>query len=170
LPHCPKCGQEVAVEDNFCRQCGLNLKDVEYKPEDEVRGLLIKRMEGIKNRDSQAITSLVDRERYTKFDDWPPFTRQGPEALDREAEALEVLKEYEYKTSDWRVDLFDDAAVATFTVNYRGRIRDLSFDITSRVTALLLKQEDSWRIVHEHWSRFPGREQGIRRRRRWLPF
>jgi len=124
-------------------------------PEDLVKAVLTQRIAGIKNRDAKSIASLVDRESYTKFDDWPPLERQDSTALNREAEALKVLKEYDYEITDWRIDIFDDAALASFIIHYHGMIRDVSFNIRSRVTAFLLKRGEDWKIVHEHWSRIP---------------
>jgi len=116
---------------------------------------LIRRIEGIKKRDAKAIENLVYKEKYTKFDDWPPFDLQGSEGLRNEAQALRLLKEYDYETKAWNIEVFGDSALATFTIRYRGRIRDLSFNVQSRVTAFLMKREGEWKIVHEHWSRFP---------------
>jgi len=45
--------------------------------------------------------------------------------LRREAEALKVLKEYRYEVNDLRIDLFDDAALASFIIEYSGRMRNL---------------------------------------------
>jgi len=125
-------------------------------PEDAVRAVLTRRIDGIKNRNARSIAGLVDGERYTKFDDWPPFERQDSSALDREAEAFKVLKEYDYEATDWKVNVFGDAALASFIINYRGKIRDLKFNIYSRVTSFLVKRDGSWKIIHEHWSRFPS--------------
>lgn len=124
-------------------------------PEAAVKSVIIGRIEGIRRRDPEAISRLIDRDRYTKFDDWPPYKLQGPEALDREAEALRVLKEYTYETMNWKINILGDFALAALTIRYRGAIRDRSFDLRSRVTAVLARSGDEWRIVHEHWSRFP---------------
>jgi ketosteroid isomerase-like protein len=169
VPRCPSCGAEVGEADNFCRRCGFNLSQLGVplgSPEDEVRAVIIQRIDGIRRRDAEAIGRVVEREVYTKFDDWPPFERQGPEALDREAEALKVLRDYSYETGDWRIDIVDDVAVASFTIRYRGAIRDVSFDVRSRVTSVLVRRGDGWRIIHEHWSSFPERgpwKGGVRR-------
>ena len=64
----------------------------------------------------RAITSVVDGERHTKFDDWPPYTRLGVNALNLEAEALRALKEYDYEITEWRFDVFDDTAIASFAI------------------------------------------------------
>ncbi|MEM3566849.1 MAG: nuclear transport factor 2 family protein, partial [Candidatus Bathyarchaeia archaeon] len=110
-------------------------------------------------------------DRYTKFDDWPPFERQGLDALSREVEALKVLKEYDYEISGWKIDIVNNMALASFIINYRGTIRDLNFNIKSRVTAVLTKINDEWKIIHEHWSRFPQTWQDTaRRQRRRFPF
>jgi len=97
----------------------------------------------------------VDQDNYTKFDDWPPFDLQGSEALENEAKALKVLKEYDYETGRWKIQVFEDSAIAMFIIKYHGQIRDLKFNVKSRVSVFLVKSGGEWRIIHEHWSRFP---------------
>jgi len=175
---CPKCGAEVAENESFCKNCGVRLSQpetVSSTGEDAVKAVITQRIDGVRRRDMEAILGTIDKERYTKFDDWPPFDRQGPEALDSEAQAFKVLKEYSYEIFNWKVDVFGDASLASFIINYRGVIRELSFNIKSRVTVLLMNKDGEWKIVHEHWSRFPGEQmqgqQGLgQRRRRPFPF
>ncbi|MEM3551948.1 MAG: nuclear transport factor 2 family protein [Candidatus Bathyarchaeia archaeon] len=139
--------------------------------EDEIKAVLVRRIEGIKKKDAHSIADLADKDRYTKFDDWPPFERQGLDALNREAEALKVLKEYNYEINGWKIDVVNNVAIASFIINYRGTIRDLNFNIKSRVTAVLTKIHDEWKIIHEHWSRFPQTWQEMPQRpRRRFPF
>jgi len=153
---CPNCGKEVQEGSNFCMYCGFRLVSEDKIPTEEIiRNVLLRRIEGIKNRDAKTIESLVYKEKYMKFDDWPPFELQGSEGLKNEAKALKVLKEYNYKTRTWKIEVFGDSAIAAFTIRYWGRIRDLNFDVQSRVTAFLVKHDGEWKIVHEHWSRFP---------------
>jgi DNA-directed RNA polymerase subunit RPC12/RpoP len=154
---CPNCGKEVPDEANFCKYCGVKLvKDVQLSPRDIIRNIVIRRIEGIRNRDPGAIQALVDQANYTKFDDWPPFYLQESEALKNEAKALKVLKEYDYEIRSWKIQIFGDSAIATFIIRYRGLIRDLKFDIESRVSVFLLKTDGEWKILHEHWSRIPS--------------
>jgi len=157
---CPNCGMEVPEGSNFCPYCGFRFVSEGQAPaaesptEDAIKNLLIRRIDGVKNRDAKVIESLAYPEKYTKFDDWPPWDLQGSEAVKNEAEALKVLKEYSYETRAWKTEIFGDSALATFIIGYRGKIRNLSFNIRSRVTVFLLKHEGEWKIVHEHWSRF----------------
>jgi len=153
---CPNCGGEVQQDYRFCKYCGYQLSPAkEVSAEEAIRGIVIQRIESIKNRDAKTMTSLTYAEKYTKFDDWPPFDLQDSNALKGEADALKVLKQYTYETFGWRIENFENAALATFIIKYKGRIRDLDFNVQSRVTEVLIKQQDSWKIVHEHWSRFP---------------
>lgn len=156
---CPSCGREVPKGSNFCAYCGYRLQSSDEPPAldatEVIRNVLIQRIEGIKKRDAQMIESLVYKEKYTKFDDWPPFELQDSNALRNEAAALKVLKEYEYETRSWKIEIFDNSAIAMFMINYRGKIRDLDFNVRSRITAFLVKIGNDWKIVHENWSRFP---------------
>ena len=125
--------------------------------EEAVKMTVVKRLDGIKNRDGETIRSQVDTEKYTKFDDWSPFRRQrAEEALKNEADALKVLTSYDYEVKDFKVDVMDGTALATFQLHYKGHIRNKHFDVEARVTTLLKGQGLEWKIVHEHYSRFPG--------------
>jgi ketosteroid isomerase-like protein len=153
---CPNCGKEIGETTNFCQYCGFKMVSTQnLTVEDLIRNVLIQRIDGLKNRDADAIDGVVYREKYTKFDDWPPYELQESEALASEAKALKVLKEYEYETRSWKTTMFGDSATATFIIKYRGKMRDLDFYVQSRVSAFLTKINGEWKLVHEHWSRFP---------------
>jgi ketosteroid isomerase-like protein len=139
--------------------------------DDDVKNLVVKRLDGIKNRDEGAVKALVD-DSYSKFDDWPPFGRQdGAKALENEFSAFKVLSNYSYEMKDFKVNVIGDSAIATFTIHYQGQMRNRSFDVTSRVTTVLRKQDSGWKVVHEHYSRFPEetRQQQFMPRRTMQP-
>jgi ketosteroid isomerase-like protein len=121
--------------------------------------------------DAIKIRSLMD-DRYDKFDDWPPFERQDyGKALENEFGAFKVLANYTYDLKDFRANVFGDMAVATFTIHYSGQIRKNSFEVTSRVTTVLKRSNSDWKIIHEHFSRFPEqtRQQYMPPRRMMQP-
>ncbi len=153
---CPNCGKEIDERSNYCPYCGFKISFTQnLTVEDVVRKVMIRRIDGIKNRDPCLIASVVFKEKYTKFDDWPPFELQESEALESEAKALKVLSEYEYETRSWKTMVFGDFAVTTFVIKYRGKMRGLNFAVQSRVSAFLTKINGEWKLIHEHWSRFP---------------
>jgi ketosteroid isomerase-like protein len=162
---CPTCGKEVPVSSVFCPYCGNRLNGtgtvstvpttVPTTPEDFVKNVLIRRIEGVRNRDAKTIREIVYIEKYSRFDDWPPFDLWGSEYLKNEANASKTIQGFNYETGAWRIDILGDSAIAAFVITYRGQMKNLSFNIRSRVTAYLVKQDEEWKIVHEHWSRFP---------------
>lgn len=123
--------------------------------EDEVEKTVVRRLDGIKNRDEGAVRAVLD-EHYSKFDDWPPFRRQETaEALENEFGAFKVLSDYSYELKNFEVNVLGDMAVTTFSLHYQGVIRNRPFEVNSRVTSVLKRQDSGWKIVHEHFSRFP---------------
>ena len=190
MPKCSNCGTENAEGDSFCKHCGARLvapaqdqtlaqaqtaaqaQTIVGSPmEDEIKNTVIKRLDGIKNKDESAIRSLID-EHYNKYDDWPPFGRQeATVALNNEFGAFKVLSNYSYEVRDFQANVLGDVAVATFTLHYQGTMRSNPFDVTSRVTSILKKQDSGWKVVHEHFSRFPEeRPQQFMQRRRGFRF
>jgi ketosteroid isomerase-like protein len=136
---------------------GTSLADnrIESTVEADVASVVTKRLDGIKNKDETAVRAIVD-ESYNKFDDWPPFRRQeAEEALKNEFGAFKVLSNYSYDLKDFKANVFGNVAVATFRLHYQGEIRNRRFEINSRVTSVLKRQDSEWKIVHEHFSRFP---------------
>jgi ketosteroid isomerase-like protein len=162
MPQCPNCKREIEETDSFCKYCGTKLTEVpenqtkaETPLEDDVENAVVRRLDGIKNKDEAAVRALID-ERYSKFDDWPPFARQeAAEALKNEFGAFKVLSNYSYELKNFEATALGDVAVATFHLHYQGVIRDKPFEITSRVTSVLRKEDSGWKMVHEHFSRFP---------------
>ncbi len=120
--------------------------------------VLTARFEAIKQRDHEKIAALIEPRRYTKFDDWPPFKRMGLNGVEEEKAALRVLKEYVYRIEEPIIQINDGTAWVTFYLSYAGRIRDLDFAIKSRATVIMVRTEEGWKIVHEHYSRLPGVE------------
>jgi ketosteroid isomerase-like protein len=156
MTKCPNCGTENEESSIFCNHCGAKLK---LTGEDDVKNVVVKRFEAIKSKDEAAMKALVDAS-YTKYDDWPPYQRQeGAQALQNESSAYKVLSNYTYELTDFKANVMGDVAVATFTIHYQGTMRDQQFNVTSRVTTVLRKQDSTWKIIHEHLSRFPEERQ-----------
>jgi ketosteroid isomerase-like protein len=99
---------------------------------------------------------------FTKFDENPPYTRQNSEqAFVYEQAAFANISDYEYRIDELRIDLLRDAAIATFYLTFKGVfVNDYSFEgmtvgSRSRVTMVLARFAEGWKIVHQHLSAFP---------------
>jgi ketosteroid isomerase-like protein len=116
-----------------------------------------------KNKDLTALASFhSSRDQFTKFDESPPYTRQNSdEAFVYEQAAFANISDYSYAIDDLRVDLLGDVAVATFYLSYSGMfVNDYSFEGSpvrskSRVTIVLRRAPEGWKMVHEHLSQMP---------------
>ena len=116
-----------------------------------------------KNKDLAALgTFHAPRDSFTKFDENPPYTRQtSDDAFVYEQAAFANISDYSYEIEDLRIDLFGDTAVSTFYLTYKGMfVNDYSFEGSpvgskARVTMVLTRSGPSWKIAHEHFSRFP---------------
>lgn len=140
---------------------------MELRPSDkdrkDVESVIVSFFEAGKNKDLASIADFhSSRDKFTKFDENPPYTRQDSEqAFVYEQAAFANLSDYTYKLDELRVDLFGDAAVATFYLTYGGMfVNDYSFEGSpvhskTRVTMVLARTPKGWRIAHEHLSRFP---------------
>jgi ketosteroid isomerase-like protein len=177
---CPMCGTENEEGNAFCEQCGTKLtqnqsvaqNQISSTAENDVKNAIVKRLDGIKNKDETAVKALMD-DSYSKFDDWAPYQRQeGLQALQNEFSAFKVLSNYTYELKEFKANVMGDTALATYIIHYQGTMRNQQFDVTSRVTAVLRKQDSTWKVVHEHFSRFPEERQQQRQfgRRRRFPF
>ena len=177
---CPNCQKEVEEEHIYCKYCGTKItktsiqqkeepipqqiKQREISPMDkEITDVIVERVEGIKNRNANAIATLIDKENYTKFDDWPPYELLGTEGLKMEADALQTLESYDYYLTDFNVKILNDIAICTCLISYRLTIRRQVYTINSRISSVLRKREDGWKIVHEHWGRIPQAVSGLQR-------
>lgn len=116
-----------------------------------------------KSKDLAALADLhAPEEQFSKFDENPPYTRQNSEqAFVYEQAAFANISDYDFSIGDLRVDLLGDVAVATFYLTYSGMfVNDYSFEGTpvrakARATMVLSRTPRGWRVVHEHFSRFP---------------
>lgn len=128
--------------------------------EDTIRAFF----EAGKNKDLTALASFhAPRDQFTKFDENPPFTRQNSEeAFVYEQAAFANISDYSYSIEELRVDLLEDAAVATFYLAYSGIfVNDYSFEGSpvrgkARATIVLARTPNGWKMLHEHFSRPPS--------------
>ena len=153
---CLKCGKEIEEGSYFCKFCGAALEAPQpSSTSSELRSIVERRLNAIRNKDEGILEDAVEKSIYTKFDDWPPFTLQdSQQALENERGAYKVMRKYDYEIKDYQENILDGAALATFHIHYSGTIRDRDFDMNSRVTLVFKKSGQSWKVVHEHWSRF----------------
>ena len=129
----------------------------------EVAALITAYFEVGKSKDITSLSRFFAPSQYfSKFDESRPYTRQNSdEAFMYEQARFANISDYEYNIEDLRIDVIGFMAIATFYLDYKGVfVNDYSFEGStiagkSRVTMVIGKFGDGWRIVHQHSSRFP---------------
>ncbi len=133
------------------------------KDKRDIEGAVVAFFEAGKNKDLTSLPNFhSSMDTFSKFDENPPYTRQNSaEAFMYEQAAFANISDYSYKIDDLKIDLFGDAAVATFYLTYKGMfVNDYSFEGSpvgsrARVTMVLARTKGAWKIAHEHLSKFP---------------
>jgi ketosteroid isomerase-like protein len=128
----------------------------------EVSSLITSYFEVGKSKDITSLSRFFAPPHYfSKFDESPPYTRQNSDdAFMYEQARFANISDYEYKVEDLRIDVIGFMAIATFYLNYKGVfVNDYSFEGStvggrSRVTMVIGKFGEEWKIVHEHVSPF----------------
>lgn len=128
----------------------------------EVAALITSYFDVGKTKDITTLSRFFAPSQYfSKFDESPPYTRQNSDdAFVYEQARFANISDYEYKIDDLRIDVIGFIAIASFYLDFKGVfVNDYSFEGStvagrSRVTMVVGKFGDEWKIVHEHVSRF----------------
>jgi ketosteroid isomerase-like protein len=94
--------------------------------------------------------------KFTKFDDFEPLGRQDAETTRRlEREAILGVEDFSPEVVDLKVDVFGQAAVATFVMAYDvAEPGGERHSFRARATMVFANAHRQWLIVHEHFSPF----------------
>ena len=70
------------------------------------------------------------------------------------------VSDFDFQLHDIRIDDLGDAALATFLLESSGMViddysfRGAAIKAKSRVTVVFVKQNNNWKMLHQHMSRF----------------
>lgn len=92
---------------------------------------------------------------FTLFPSYPPFERvEDTHAISREREWFyEILPKFSWKIEDLKITVLGRTALTTLKVNYFSGKKENAAKRMVRGTMVFVKRGDSWKILHEHWSR-----------------
>ena len=92
---------------------------------------------------------------FTLFPSYPPFERvEDTRAISREREWFyDILPKFSWKIEDLKITVLGRTALTTLKVNYFSSKNVNAAKRMVRGTMVFVKRGDSWKILHEHWSR-----------------
>lgn len=92
---------------------------------------------------------------FSLFDSYPPFERfDESRAISREEEWIHTkLPKYSWKIDDLKITVLGQTALTTLRVKYYRNKEMAKAKRLVRGTLVFVKKDDSWKILHEHWSK-----------------
>jgi ketosteroid isomerase-like protein len=122
----------------------------------EVEQTLNEIMDAVRRKDVDHLEGLnLYGPSFTKFDDFEPLGRQDAETCRHsEREGLLGLKAADFRFHELKVDLFGEAAVATFILGENMTTEAETISVKARSTMVFVRGGNRWKIAHEHFSAF----------------
>jgi len=126
------------------------------KEQEQIKKIILDIFEVAKAKDMDSLDSYhLNSPKFTKFDDGEIPQRQDYEMAKKTEEDLFTnVDEFNYQPPDIKVDVFDHVAIATFLLDWGGRMGEATFTGKSRSTLVFVKDDGRWKIAHEHFSPF----------------
>ena len=133
----------------------VNIIDEPFAEDQEnIKAILVNIFDVAKAKDMDALDTYHLRgPKFSKFDDGGIPGRQDYETGKRtETEFFMGVSEFDYTLPDTKVDVFGNAAIATFIIDYNVALSDTTINGKSRGTLVFVKDNGQWKIAHEHFS------------------
>jgi ketosteroid isomerase-like protein len=90
--------------------------------------------------------------KFTKFSTTPPERQDAETARKGEHDGLGGAKGLTMRADDVKIDVFGDAAIATFVLRYGFETGTGRIEKQARSTLVFVSDRGEWRIAHEHLS------------------
>jgi ketosteroid isomerase-like protein len=89
-----------------------------------------------------------------KFTDFKNGERRSDAEGNRknERESLSAVSDFKYALRDLKVNVYGDAAIATFHGEFSGKKETNAFATKLQGTMVFVKDGAAWKITHEHFS------------------
>ena len=130
------------------------INDTFQEKQDQVKRLIVEIFETAKAKDMGKLDAFhLNSTKFTKFDDGDiPGVQDYAIAKRTEEELFMMVSDFNYELQDFKVDVFDDMAIAAFILDYSVILDETTIDASSRSTLVFVLNEGNWLIAHEHFS------------------
>lgn len=89
---------------------------------------------------------------FTKFSTESPYVQDSEIARKGERDGLSAVNGLKMQVADLKIDVFGDAAVATYMLNYSFMAGEQTIEKQAKMTMVFVKESKEWKIAHEHLS------------------
>ncbi|GBC71027.1 hypothetical protein HRbin02_00804 [Candidatus Calditenuaceae archaeon HR02] len=127
--------------------------------ENEAVQTLIAVFEAVKNKDHAKLLDLHSSRGYTLFNDAPPYQLlEGEMGVRLKLSLMNQVQDISYKIRDLHLSVYGDVAYAAYELEmsgilvYQYRFEGQRWIRKARCTTVMVREDGSWKIVHEHFS------------------
>jgi len=135
---------------------GNPITDMYPEEQEQIKNIVYDIFEVAKVKDMDSLDSYhLNSPKFTKFDDGVVSQRQDYEmAKKTEEEFFISTSDLDFTLPEFKVDVFDDVAIASFILDYSVVMGEDTFTGKSRSSLVFVKDQGQWKIAHEHFSPF----------------
>ena len=133
---------------------------VSGRPDDQfaIRQLLEETFDAAARKDFPRLDSYhAYGPKFSKFSADSPHRQNAEEARQGEHEGLAAVDGMTMRADDLKVDVFGDAALATFVLDYAFEVEGRRIAARARATMAFVREGGVWLITHEHFSPIQAR-------------
>lgn len=122
-------------------------------PQTRIMQIIKSHIASMNSRDTASYFDGVLKNQFTKFSCYPPLSRLDcASAKEQLFEMLHELRDYEAAIESLELRVVGKLAYALITLRNKYSNSERTVTAEMRLTMILEKQGDEWKIVHEHWS------------------
>lgn len=133
---------------------GNPITDMYPEEQEQIKNIVYDIFEVANAKDLDSLDSYhLNSPKFTKFDDGDVSQMQDyAMAKKTEEEFFTSTSDFDYTLPEVKVDVFDDVAIASFILDYSVVMGEDTFTGKSRSSLVFVKENENWKIVHEHFS------------------
>jgi ParB/RepB/Spo0J family partition protein len=135
--------------EKYCRKPGHAFT----KRNESVRDIVKKTVNALNSKSVDGFFQSISDKDFSLFSRFPPFDKMDAgRAKDHEYNWLKMIQKVRVEIEDLDVKFYGNVAVAIMKTSHNLTMPTGKIETESRATIILTKKENTWSIVHEHWS------------------
>jgi ParB family chromosome partitioning protein len=130
-----------------------NWRRIKEKAETEIELIIRNCLEGLAKKDLSPLLSVREPKFFSLYDDFPPLMLLDyDKAASHNSAVITHTEDFSLTYDSLKIYVFSGFAYSTFLVTYKMRYTGKWYMMRSRVTFIFMRKNNTWVILHEHWS------------------
>jgi ParB/RepB/Spo0J family partition protein len=124
-----------------------------FRAKKAIMELLTDFANGFNERDMSSVCGYKSERSFSLFGDFPPFEQLNFDSTKEHILGLlQGVEKYRLRLEEIKINVSGTLAYSTMYAYQNLEFRNSNISLKSRLTIILEKKDQDWKIVHEHWS------------------